>query len=328
MPKSDRAAVGLAMQRCGGQVHAYCLHDDAEALRYALAAGAASATRVADVEAINADVVLVGSGGAEPWGDLLPALLAAHRQCAMVLEVLDVASGPHGMTVTRALGRGSREVLAMSGPAVLGIAEEAPQLLYVSRYRRQAVRAALLAPHTGSARQPRTTVGDPWELARPRVKTGNLATKTAATASARLQALQGLSTGTAREDEHAHIITADATTCARHLLRFLRHHGIIAASTPSPTAPAASATVENTVAHSTPAPSQPPWAPHRRGPRPLQGERRGMARRPRPRPPDVASPPQAHAGIRPRSPRPVGQDTSQQRRGPRPVDMDPAKRET
>jgi hypothetical protein len=328
IPKSDRAAIGLAMQRFGGQVHAYCLRDDAEALRYALAAGAATATPVEDVAAVNGDVVLVGGGGAEPWGDLLLALLAGPKQCAMVCEVLDIAPGPAEMTVTRDLGRGGREVLAIRGPAVLGIAEAAPQLLYVSRYRRQVVRPALLAPRTGLVHQSLTAVGSQWEPARPRVKTGNLVTRTAGPASTRLQALLGLGADTDQENNRSHVIIADAVTCARHLLRFLRHHGMIAAAMPSATVPGSLEIGAKTVARGTPDQADPVWAPHLRGPRPLYGERHGTARGPRPLPPDSAASPQSPLGIRTRGPRPVGRNAPQRRRGPRPLDTGPSGPET
>jgi electron transfer flavoprotein alpha/beta subunit len=317
LPKSDRAAIGLALKRFGGQVDAYCLRNDEEALRYALAAGATTATRLDDVVAIDFDVVLIGSGGAEPWGDLLLALLAERKQCAMVFEVLDVKPTHNGMTVTRDLGRGGREILALSPPAVLGIAENASQLLYVSRYRRQMAPAPRLAPSAELAVDPLAAGSGPWEPARPRVKIGNLAAKTAGSATGRMQALLGIAADTARADAGAHVIVADAATCARHLLRFLRHHGIIATAV-NPEQEAASRT-------SPPDDRQGPEASirtrYRRGLKPLERKTCSPERQPRPLQP--SGEPSQQTGLAKRGPHPIGQTTPRRVRGPRPVDRDP-----
>ena len=170
LPKSDRAAVGLAVKRFGGPVLAYCLRADEAALRYALAAGASTVALLDDVDRLDVDVVLVGNGGAGSWADLLPALVAEHKQCAMLVDVLDVEVCPDSIAVTRDLGRGSREVLGLGGPAVLGVSEDAVQLLYVSRYRRQAARVSPLGTSVGLLHDPLPAVSSPWAPTRPRVK--------------------------------------------------------------------------------------------------------------------------------------------------------------
>ena len=317
LPKSDQAAVGLAIQRFGGQVEAYCRHHDTEASRYALAAGAVMAGHLDDVTAVDFDIVLVGSGGAEPYGDLLLAQLAEQKQCAMVFDVLDVVASPAGLTVTRDLGRGSREVLALHGPAVLGIAEAAVQLLYVSRYRQQRVPPALLVAHTREQAEPPGALSSPWGPARPRVKTADLSTKTSGAASVRRQALFGLTTEAHDASDRAHIIVADASTCAQHLLRFLRHHGVIRVpETPLPASPRAA---EGMVGGA-PLVGTPIWEPHRRGPRPLIGTARGRERQPRPL--AAVAVVRAAQPVPPtRRPRPVGAPASRSQRGPRPLDI-------
>jgi electron transfer flavoprotein alpha/beta subunit len=302
LPRSDRAAIGLALQRFAGPVDAYCLRDDAEAWRYALAAGAATARRLDDLAGFDFDVVLVGHGGAEPYGDLLLALLAEQKQCTMVFDVLDIVGRPDGLTVTRDLGRGSREVLELRGPAVLGIAEEATQLLYVSRYRRQMARPPLV-DHASLPPDPLAALSGAWEPARPRGKTVPPAARTGASASARLQALLGMTASTSEADDRSHVIVADAATCARHLVRYLRHHGIIpSAKTALPDVVTPAATVVT--------PPQPPGkasgAAPQRGPRPVSDALQGA---PEPQP---SSPP--------RAPRPVGAPTPWRGRGPRPID--------
>jgi hypothetical protein len=316
LPRSDRAAIGLALQRFASPVDAYCLRDDTEALRYALAAGAATARPLDDLAALDFDVVLVGSSGAEPYGDLLLALLAEQKQCAMVFDVLDIVCRPESLTVTRDLGRGSREILLLNGPAVLGIAEEATQLLYVSRYRRQVAQPPLL-DHRALPPDPLAALSSAWEPARPRGKTVTLAARPGGSASARLQALLGITASASESDHRAHVIVADATTCARHLVRFLRHHGIIpAAATALPEVVTPAATVVT--------PPQPPGkalggAP-RRGPRPLTGGSGGLERLPRPVSAALEGALESQPTSPSRGPRPVGAPTSRRGRGPRPID--------
>lgn len=314
--RSDRAAIGLAVQRFAGPVDAYCRRGDAEAWRYALAAGAATARQLDDPTGLDFDVVLVGNGGAEPYGDLLLALLAEQKQCAMVLDVLDIVCRPDCLSVTRDLGRGSREVLALHGPAVLGIAEEATQLLYVSRYRRQVAQPPLL-DHPGLLSDPLAALSSAWEPARLRGKTVALAARTGGSASARLQALLGMTASASEAGNRAHVIVADATTCARHLVRFLRHHGIIpAAKTALPEAVTPAATVVT--------PPQPPEntsakAP-RRGPRPLTGDVSGLERLPRRLSDTLEATPEPQPTSPVRGPRPVGSPIPRRGRGPRPID--------
>jgi electron transfer flavoprotein alpha/beta subunit len=325
LPPSDRAAIGLAMRRFGGPIDAYCLRDDAEAWRYALAAGVATVRRVHDVADIDFDLALVGSAGSEPWGDLLPALLAEHKQCAMVFEVLDIIPGPNGLTVTRDLGRGNREVLSLSTPAVLSISEDAGQLLYVSRYRRQTVSAVLPTPPPELAPNALSMVNPQWEPARPRVKTGDLAAKTAGPASRRIQALMGIGADASKADQRAAVMVADAVTCARHLLRFLSHHGIITRSVPAAAAPERpEQQTESRIPASPSGGRDDPGVSIRtrstRGPRALGSQGRDVQRGPQPLQPEVEPSPPGRSENGARGPRPVGQTVSRRARGPRPVE--------
>jgi electron transfer flavoprotein alpha/beta subunit len=288
LPRSDRAAIALALKlrRFGGPVDAYCLWDDEEALRYALAAGAARGTRLHNIAALEFDLALIGGGGAGPWGDLVPALLAERRECAMVFDVLDVEPHEEGLTVTRDLGRGSREVLAVTGPAVLGVAEDATRSLYISRHRRQAVPRSRLSLGAGPSVDPPALSRGPWERARPRVKTGDLAERTGGSASSRMSALFGISASPSNEEEkRGQLIVDDPATCAQHLLRFLSHHGLIDRSIPEP------APVEGQL-HREPSPER-EESPMERPRRPARG------------------------------PRPVGPPAPTRARGPRTVDRDP-----
>ncbi|MEE9229428.1 MAG: hypothetical protein V3U86_01875 [Acidobacteriota bacterium] len=325
LPASDRAAMALAMKRFGGRVDAYCLSDDEEARRYALAAGAESATRVNDLAEIDFDVVLVGSGGAGSWGDLLLARLAELKRCAMVFEVLDVNPGPEGMRVTRDLGRGSREILAVGAPAVLGISEDAPRLLYVSRHRRRMARVFRSGPGTGLEADPLSTVSGPWDRARPRTKTGSLSEKIGGSATGRMHTVFGISSDMSAEDMGGHVIVADAATCAQHLLRFLSHHGVIDKPVVAPAVPGSAAGPSPKQIHTRASVAADHHGAavlerHRREPRPLKERQRGAERRPRPLQPAAQLFPQPCPGKLARGPRQAGQTGPRRIRGPYPVD--------
>ncbi len=228
LPASDRAAVALALERFGGRVDAYCRRDDEKAWRYALAAGAASATPLDDVNSIDFDVALVGSGGAGVQGDRFLAQLAESRQGGLVLDVLDMEMEQNGnLTVTRDLGRGAREILEIRGAAVLGISESAPPLTYVSRHRRQKIAVSARSTGTTSRKDQESAAAGAWGVVRPRTRAETAPEKLSGSASERMQALLGLSDATGAGAHENHVIVADAATCARHLIRYLGHHGYI-----------------------------------------------------------------------------------------------------
>lgn len=228
LPASDRAAVALALERFGGRVDAYCRRDDEEAWRYALAAGAASATSLDDVTSAEFDIALIGRGGAGVQGDRFLAQLAESKRRGLVLDVLDIEMAQNGnLTVTRDLGRGAREVLEVRGAAVLGISESAPRLRYVSRHRRQKVAVPAMLTETASRNDSEPAAVGAWEAVRPRTRSQVAPEKKGGSASDRMQALLGLSDSTGGGADDDHLIVADAATCAQHLLRYLGHHGFI-----------------------------------------------------------------------------------------------------
>jgi hypothetical protein len=220
--------------------------------------------------------------------------------------VLDVVPEGTGLTVIRDLGRGSREVLRLHSPAVLGIAEEAVQLLYVSRYRRQRVQWSCHTTATASPAAAFPAMHHTWEPVRPRVKSGAVIASTSGTASARRQALFGMTPEAHSDAERAHVIVADATTCAQYLLRFLGHHSGI------------DATAARRPAAALPPPTPMREAP-RRGPRPLTGAPRGLERQPRPFADAVAIPQAVRPAPSARAPRPLSSRVVQRGRGPRPL---------
>jgi hypothetical protein len=252
LPASDRAAVALATRRPGAEVRAYCRSGDGVARRYALAAGAAGVWPVAGLEEAGFDLLLAGEAGAGAGGDLLLARIAERRGCALILEVVDVEERGGGFVVTRDLGRGARELLQVEGAAVLGVSAGAPRLGYVSHYRRQKAepapggagaperRGASGAERRGDV-EPEPEAGadlgsGPWEPVHPRARTGGLSARSGRPASERMLALLGVAGASGNAGESGggeagsgqrSLIEADAETCARHLLRYLAHHGFI-----------------------------------------------------------------------------------------------------
>jgi len=301
LPASDRAATALAVTQFGDVVVLCSPRGEEAALRYGLGAGARD---VVPIEECNALVYLVGRGGAGVDGDLMVAQLATARHAALVLDVLDVEACADGVRVRRDLGRGAREELTVTGPAVLMVADDAPQRMYVSRFRQM---MAAPPPVEAAANQPIS-----WGPVRLRAKTADLTGRTAGAARDRMFAAFGLNDGGAATD--AHIITADAEVCAEHLVRYLAHHGFVDRHFAAADAPVersehrqASAVMPN-VGHTLSDSS------HVRSPRAVQGPAGGLHRRPRPYRPTAG-----RLGKLLRGPRPPGLAQPPRVRGPFPV---------
>ena len=111
-------------------------------LRDALAVGADRAVRV-DAEGIetsdyvaaaladvfaDADVVWCGDCSVDRGSGSVPAYLAARRGSAQALGLVAVDVGDSGLTVTRRLDGGRREVLAVRAPAVLSVEGSSAEL--------------------------------------------------------------------------------------------------------------------------------------------------------------------------------------------------------
>lgn len=226
LPAPDRAAVALAVGRLGGRVDAYAVRDDGPALAYARAAGAVSATVVAELGDVAFDVALVGPAGAGAWGDLLPAALAERHDAALVLDVLDLTAGPEGLLITRDLGRGAREELRVAGRVVLAVSPEAAPIAYVSQHRVWRQREPCGTATAPLPTDPLDEVAGPWEPLSPRARPGRLGVRAAGSAAERIDALLGTGAA-AREESRAHVVVADGRTCAGILLRYLGHLGVL-----------------------------------------------------------------------------------------------------
>jgi electron transfer flavoprotein alpha/beta subunit len=217
LPASDRGALALATTRLADGVRAYA--PDWEARCFARAAGVETVEELSDLEMGSFEVALVGRGACGACGDALPARLAEEGRAALVYDVLDVQRESDRLVVTRDLGRGARDVLGVRGRAVLVVAESVERGTYVSRYR---IDAARTASGESPAREVSSDLG--WELARPRVRLGDFASRVAGRAVERMNALFGL--GNASEHA-ASLVRGSADECARQLLRYLSHYGFI-----------------------------------------------------------------------------------------------------
>jgi hypothetical protein len=217
LPMSDRGAVALAMARFGGDVCGYA--SDSDARCFARAAGVATVEEISSFEIERVDVALIGRGGCGEYGDALPARLAEESGAALVYDVLDVQLEPDRLVVTRDLGRGARDVLGVRGRAVLVFADSVERGPYVSRYRINAEKAS-----SGESPAPGRSSSAGWKPTTPRVRLGDHASRVSGRAVERMNTLFGL--GKTAEND-ASLVRGSADECARHLLRYLSHHGFI-----------------------------------------------------------------------------------------------------
>ena len=230
LPNSDRGAIALALAiaKFRGDVCAYAA--DANARCFARAAGVESVEGISNQESGSVDVVLIGRGGCGDLGDALPARLAEEGGAALVYDVIDVQPKGDRLVVTRDLGRGARDLLSVRGRVVLVIADSVARGPYVSRYRMNAQRTAAgrspihIEPSDGKSDGRAQPNRIEWQSATPRVRLGDHASRVAGCAVERMNALFGV--GKASENT-ASLVRGSAEECARHLLRYLGHHGFV-----------------------------------------------------------------------------------------------------
>ncbi len=242
LPISDRGAIALAMARFGGNVCAYAA--DADARCFARAAGVESVGVVSNQEISGVDfllggvdslsggvdVVLIGRGGCGEFGDALPARLAEQNGAALVYDVIDVQPQADRFVVTRDLGRGARDLLSVRGRVILVVSDSVERGPYVSRFRMNAQRAAAErspiredSSGEGSAARMEPKRVE-WQPVTPRVRLGDHAARVAGRAAERMNALFGLGE---TSKVAVSLVRGSAEECARHLLRYLRHHGFV-----------------------------------------------------------------------------------------------------
>jgi hypothetical protein len=217
LPISDRGAISLAMAKFEGRVCAYAA--DSVARCYAQAAGVEIVDEISNQDISGADVTLVGRGGCGELGDALPARLAEQSGAALVYDVIELQPETDRLVVTRDLGRGARDLLSVRGRVILVVADSVARGPYVSRYRMNTQRTA-----TEKMPAQRESNRFEWQSATPRVRLGDHDSRVTGCAVERMNALFGM--GKTRENT-ASLVRGGAAECARHLLRYLSHHGLV-----------------------------------------------------------------------------------------------------
>jgi hypothetical protein len=322
--QADRAVIELAIDHFAEGTEVDCVAADDAALRYALAAGVSRVGVLSDLQTVRATWVMVGPGSLADYGDWLPAALAERLAAALVIDIQEIlAIEENALTVLRDLGSGDRDELAVTGPAVLVFAPQLAPTRYISRFRQCAVRAVLAPADAAEVPNPLRRLSGDWETVRPRVRPAASDPGGAATAEDRTNRAFGLGAEDAGSRDSHQPLQADPATCAAHLLRYLRHHGLLPRAVVS--APSGAPTATGNVSGDwLPPPSAVPVPEaslplSARRPR-LQGEvlagRQGRQPRRRDAPLQMASFPDEMA----RRPRRPGEPGPERRRGPRPCE--------
>lgn len=228
-----------------------------------------------DAERLPADLVLIGPGAIDHWGDGLAGQLAERLSAELVFDVVGMERDGTDWRVVCDAGHGAQDVLRIAGRLVAVLSEDVPRPTYLSSYRRrQAARHVAL--------QPAAAAPGEWQPAQPRRKRSVAAA--VAAADDRVNAMFGISEAAGDSRSRQAIVDTPAV-CAQVLLRYLVHHGFVdrkvaALTSPAPKEPVADSTRQPTAGTAPP--------PHSYSPALLRSPRRSdesewrRARRPRP----------------------------------------------
>lgn len=221
-----RAGIHAAMRLSPRTITAFAIgpgHTDA--LRHALAAGAADAVELAPA---NLSVATLADWVSRQQADLVIAdriagLIAARLGWSHVagLDELHVESGR--LHAVRFLPRGDREKVNARLPAAVRLQTESVRVPYVSRARLQ---AADTHPIVRTELPGATQVADPGPLqpARARVRLGKAPQPTATSGSSRLQALLG---GPAANVKKTDLAIRTCEDLAEEFVRYLLQHELL-----------------------------------------------------------------------------------------------------
>lgn len=221
LPAGDRAAVhwGIGLSRDGCCAH--CPAADEMAAAYARAAGA----RIAawdELRTLSWDLAVIGPGAIDRYGDRLAGELAESKEAELLFDVLHVEGGPRSWRVTCNAGCEARDLVTVSGPAVLVVSHRAPRAPYISRYRltMASVEGVTCVGGEGDPSPPHIIWG-PVTPRGPRAQ--QPAPVDAQTRGARVFGIGG-SPEPVRERA---VIVEEPQTAARLLLRYLAHRGFV-----------------------------------------------------------------------------------------------------
>lgn len=272
----DRAAVQWGVAQAPHDCHVRHPQGDVVAATFATAVGVAARVWSPE-ERLSAELVLIGPGAIDYWGDELAGQLAEQFGAELVCDVLSLERDGTEWRVACDAGRGAQDVVRIAGRLVAVLSADVSRPLYVSNCRRRrGVRQVDVRPD--SARQR----GD-WQPVQPRRQ--RAAAAAGAPADDRANAMFGIAT-TPAEGRGRQVIADTPAACAQVLLRYLVHLGFVDRNVPpfAPAAPRDAGTVprQSPAAAETMAPGpSSPSAALLRGPRRPDENEWGRARRPR-----------------------------------------------
>lgn len=228
-----RAGVAAALSLADASVTAFALGTGhTEALRYALAAGAAGAVEL-QVTGDNPDAISIAALAA--WlqqqqadlviADRLAGLVAARLGWAHLAGLDDLRVEQGMLRSLRFLGRGDREVVTAKLPACVRWQSESLNVPYLARARLQTVTARQIEQQILPGPEGTRVETGPWQAARPRTRMGK-APVAAASASGRLEALMG-KVAPAAVTKRAEKSAATPEQLAEEFVRYLRHHNLL-----------------------------------------------------------------------------------------------------
>jgi electron transfer flavoprotein alpha/beta subunit len=214
----DRAAAFWGVTLAGADCRVQVPIDDRAAWSFATAVGA-TCERSCDRLKSQPDLVLIGPGAINRFGDEFAGRLAEQASAELLFDVLQVRREADEWRVVCDAGRGGQDILSVLGPLVLVVSENAQRPPYVSRYRlTQSDRSVPIAFQT-------TAPNTGWKPATPRAPRSP--STTAANAESRANAAFGIETDSGRSRDQT-IVADEPAVCAQVLLRYLLHHGFVA----------------------------------------------------------------------------------------------------
>lgn len=229
-----RAGIAAALGLRPASITAFALGGGhAEALRHALAAGAARALELAadgtDAAAISPRAIadwLAGQGGTVLIADRVAGSVAAILGWAHLAGLEDLRIEGGRLRALRVLGRGDRERVSARLPAAVRLQADSPQPPYINRARLQAaadqpIERIVLPAVSGAAES------GPLQISRPRTRTGQTPAPASGSASDRLQALMGGGKPGASTAARPAKTAGTPEELAEEFVRYLLHHGLL-----------------------------------------------------------------------------------------------------
>jgi hypothetical protein len=229
LARSDCAAIHWARQSVENAV-AVCPAGDRVAMEYALAAGIRIVEELEELPPAAFDVAYVGTGGAELVGDIDLARWAERSKASLLYDVIGCSEPRQDVREVRCdVGRGARYHVSVRGPLILVLSPRVARPVYVSRYRRHAAARQLARePASVHGRRALRMRSHAWRTVRPRVRTLR-GPGEPSTADDRLDSAFSIQAGD--RNETTNVIVDRPEICARHVLRYLAHHGIVCRAT-------------------------------------------------------------------------------------------------